>query len=117
MLDRIRGFWMLWALEKKATSEVKMGNDVKAGWKTSEFWLAVLAQAPTIVGLFLGATNPITIGIGSAVAIGYIIARSNVKGKVGAVAVVAGLQAAAEAAKAADTSVSVNVNSPEAPKP
>lgn len=57
-------------------------NTVTPGWKTSEFWLMIVHQLPTVVAVLLGASNPVTLGIGAASALGasiYTACRSNVK--------------------------------------
>ena len=74
---------------------VTMDGTIKPGWKTTEFWLTILAQAPTVLGIFLGASNPITIGISAAATIAYTLGRSWNKGNALAV-----LQGAASAAQA-----------------
>lgn len=99
MLDKLRALLKLWDLEKQAVKEIKMGNEIKPGWKTSEFWLSLLAQVPAIVGLFLGTSNPAVIAVGAAVNIAFILGRSHVKAKIGMAAAMAAVQAAADAAK------------------
>lgn len=57
-------------------------NTVTPGWKTSEFWLTVVHQLPTLLAVLLGASNPVTIAIGAASALGasiYSASRSHVK--------------------------------------
>lgn len=59
-----------------------MGTTVTPGYKTSEFWLHIIAQVPTILALFLGASNPITIAVAAVGALGsavYTISRSGLK--------------------------------------
>ena len=74
-------------------------DGIKAGFKTTEFWLTVLAQVPTVIGLFVGQTNPITVGIGAACVIAYNVLRSAQKTVVAKAAILAAVQAAAEATK------------------
>lgn len=94
MFGRLGALFKLRALEKQAFAEVQMGSDVKPGWQTTEFWLTVAMQVPMVAGVFLGQTNPITIGIGAACAIFYNILRSNHKTEMGKASIVAALQAA-----------------------
>lgn len=42
---------------------------VKPGWKTTEFWFAVFHQVPTILAIALGASNPVTLGLGAAMGV------------------------------------------------
>jgi hypothetical protein len=98
-LDMVKLWWTLRGDVKAARSEVTMDGATKPGWKTTEFWLTLATQVPMIVGIFLGATNPITIGLGAAATIAYTLGRSWSKGNAVAVAQAA-LAAAAEAAKA-----------------
>ena len=52
------------------------------GWRTSEFWLHILSLIPMGLGIALGASNPVTIGVGAAAALGasiYTACRSQVK--------------------------------------
>ena len=75
-----------------------MDAQAKPGWKTTEFWLTVATQIPVVLGIFLGASNPITIGVGAAATIAYTLGRAWSKSN-GAQVALAALQAAAEEAK------------------
>lgn len=98
-LKLIKAWWILRGQYKGAKTEVKMENgEMKPGWKTTEFWLTLATQVPVVVGIFLGATNPITLGLGAAATIAYTLGRSWSKGNAASVAKAA-LEAAAEAAK------------------
>ena len=96
VINEIRGFLMLWKLEKKA-KEVAM-DQTKPGWKTTEFWITLIPQIPVIAGLFLGATNPIVLGIAAATSIAYTIIRSNHKEQMAGILGQAALDAAAKKA-------------------
>lgn len=92
-------------LEKEEVKETKMSDPaagpsvvVTPGWKTSEFWLSLLPQVPVVLGVFLGSTNPITLGIGAVCALGYTLSRAYVKGQASQ-ALVAAAQAASTAAQ------------------
>ena len=79
------------------------------GWKTSEFWLHIISQVPTVLALCLGASNPVTLGIGAAAMLGssiYTACRSNVKAT--------GLQVAVQAAQAAAQAITAATPSPAA---
>ena len=76
-----------------------MDNSSKPGWKTTEFWLTILTQVPTVLGLIMGASNPVTIGIGAAATIAYTLCRGWNKANGQSVALAA-LKAGAEAAQA-----------------
>jgi hypothetical protein len=55
---------------------------VTPGWKTSEFWLTLLHQIPTVLAIFLGASNPAVIAVGvvgGLVSAIYTANRSGVK--------------------------------------
>lgn len=89
--------WKAWGilstLKKEGEATTMNNGTVTPGWKTSEFWLHIAAQIPTIGALFLGASNPIVLGLTAACALGsaiYTVSRSQVK--------VAALTAAAQAA-------------------
>lgn len=82
----------------KAKQGVVMDQTTKPGWKTTEFWLTILTQIPTVLGLIMGASNPITIGIGAAATIAYTLCRAWNKSNAQAVAMAA-LQAGAKAAE------------------
>lgn len=59
-----------------------MDNQVTPGWKTSEFWLHILAYAPAIAAIFLPPTAPILLGITAVshlAAAVYTAQRSGVK--------------------------------------
>ena len=93
--------WKLWGiastLEKEAVKENTMGTVVTPGWKTSEFWLHIAAQVPAIVGMFLGASNPVVIALSAVYGLGsvaYTFSRSGLKSD----AIVAASAAAAQAA-------------------
>lgn len=77
---------------------------VTPGWKTSEFWLHILAQAPAVLGIFIGAANPVVIGVAAFANLGaavYTAMRSNVKiASIGATAAPAAVDAANAAAAA-----------------
>ena len=77
-----------------------MGSTVEPGWKTSEFWMHILAQVPTVLALFLGASNPITIAVAAAGTLAsgiYTVSRSGLKSD----ALTAAASAAATAAASA----------------
>lgn len=106
MFDKLKAYLMIWKLTSQATKEVEMNNISRPGWKTTEFWvLGVLPQVPTVVGLFLGSTNPITLAVGAACAIAYGILRTTNKTAVAKAVIMAGIQAGADAAKSADVAV------------
>ena len=50
-----------------------MKRQVKPGWKTTEFWLHIVSQLPTVAALALGASNPVTLGIGAFAALSSVI--------------------------------------------
>jgi hypothetical protein len=81
------------------------------GWRTSEFWLHLVSLVPMALGVALGASNPVTIGVGAAATLGaavYTACRSNVKAT--------GLAVAANAAQAAAAAITAQVKS-ETPAP
>lgn len=105
--------WQLWgiftSIEKDAVKETTMGSTVTPGWKTSEFWLHILAQVPTVLALFLGASNPITIAVAAAGTLAsgiYTFSRSGLKSD----ALTAAASAAATAAAAALNQASPDVS-------
>lgn len=111
----IKAWFIISDIEKQAVKEIKVNNQVKPGWKTTEFWLTALTQVPTILGLFLGASNPITIGVGAAAVIAYTLGRNWTKSNAGAVALAA-VKAAADAATALPpVSMAVPSAAPAAP--
>ncbi len=77
-----------------------MDNQVTPGWKTSEFWLHIVGQVPAVLGIIMGASNPVVLGVsavcGLASAI-YTACRSQVK----VAALVSGAQAATTAINSA----------------
>ena len=87
--------------------------EAKPGWKTTEFWMTIVAQVPVVLGIFIGVSNPITIGVGAAATIAYTLSRAWSKSN-GATVTLAALQAAAEAAKALPAASS---GPQDAPKP
>lgn len=96
--------WKLWGvaseLEKEAVKENKMGTTVTPGWKTSEFWLHIVAQLPAVLGMFLGASNPVVIAVAAVSALGsavYTVSRSNLKSDALTSAAAAAASAAADA--------------------
>lgn len=93
--------YKLWRIYRQTKEEATKMNEQanKPGWKTTEFWLTVLAQVPAVLGIFLGASNPITIGVGAACVVAYTLGRSFNKANASQVALAA-LKAAEEAAKA-----------------
>ena len=95
ILTALRAYTMLEDDMKKAKEEVNMEGLTKAGWKTSEFWLTILAQVPTLLGMFLGASNPITLGVGAAAIVAYTLGRS--WSKANALAILQGAATAATA--------------------
>lgn len=116
IIDSVKGLWALRGLVAEAKKEITVNNEIKPGWKTSEFWLHIASQLPTVLGLFLGASNPIVIALTAAGALAasvYTLSRSNLKG--------AALSAAAsDAAKAASdslTKAAADAPKAEAPKP
>ncbi len=59
-----------------------MNNTVTPGWKTSEFWIHLLAYAPVVAAVFLPASSPILLGIAAVTHLGsafYTAQRSGVK--------------------------------------
>lgn len=59
------------------------------GWKTSEFWLHIVSLVPMVLGVALGASNPVTLGVGAVATIGaavYTASRSGVKSSAAQVA-------------------------------
>ncbi len=70
-------------LETEAEEEIKMpDNTTKPGWKTSEFWLHVLAYAPAVAACFLPPSAPALIAISAVAhlaAAAYTFSRSGVK--------------------------------------
>lgn len=50
LFDKIKALWSLNSFYKKIKEEYKMDSTVKPGWKTSEFWLSLLALGVTLVG-------------------------------------------------------------------
>ena len=89
--------WKLYCILSKDIAQGEHMNAQKPGWKTTEFWLTILAQVPAVVGIFAGAANPITIGISAAATIAYTLCRSFSKAN-GAAVALAALQAGAQAA-------------------
>lgn len=83
--------------QKKAKEEVIMEGQTKPGWKTTEFWLTVATQIPMIVGIFIGASNPITLGLSAAATVAYTLGRAWSKANAAQVALTALAAAAAEA--------------------
>ena len=78
------------------------------GWRTSEFWLHILSLVPMGLGIAIGASNPITLGVGALATIGasvYTASRSGVKSSAvqvaasAAPAIAAAINAAAAPAK------------------
>lgn len=84
--------------EKLAVKEVIVDNQTKPGYKTTEFWMTLLMNVPAVLGLFIGASNPITLAIGGVATVAYTLSRAWSKGNATAVAMAA-LQAAADKAK------------------
>lgn len=79
-----------------------MDTTVTPGWKTSEFWLHIVSQLPAVLGIFLGASNPIVLGVAAVGALAssvYTFSRSGLKSDAMAAA-------AASAASAAATEIS-----------
>ncbi len=70
-------------LETEAEQDTKMpDNTTKPGWKTSEFWLHVLAYAPAVAAIFLPPSAPALIAISAVAhlsAAAYTFSRSGVK--------------------------------------
>jgi hypothetical protein len=65
---------------KDAKKETKTMNEIKAGWKTSEFWLTVFTSAGTLVGQIQGVIpEPWGAVIAAVCTMGYTIARAFVK--------------------------------------
>jgi hypothetical protein len=95
-LEAIKLFGMYRRLRKEGTTVNETTN--KPGYKTTEFWMTVLVQIPAVLGIFLGATNPIVIGVGAAATIAYTLSRAWSKSNAGAIALAA-LKAAEEEAK------------------
>lgn len=96
--------WKVWGifstLENEAEGKTMDNGTVTPGWKTSEFWLHIAAQIPTVAALLLGASNPVVLGLTAACALGsaiYTISRSNVK----VTALTAAAQAAADSLNSA----------------
>lgn len=78
------------------------------GWKTSEFWLHILSFVPMALGAALGASNPVTLGVGAIAVLGssiYTASRSHIKST--------GVQVAAKAAIAASDAINASVKASE----
>ena len=96
----------LWMIERSlkalASKGVKMETgEIKEGWKTTEFWLTLLAQAPAIIAMTLGTSSKLALGLSAICTIVYTLARTWHKAgsaNLGTVALAAAT-AAAEAAK------------------
>lgn len=85
----LQAYWKISSLESEAVEVKTVNNQAKPGWKTSEFWLHVLAQAPAIAGIFLGATNPVVLGLAAISTLGaavYTASRTSVKNQAGTIA-------------------------------
>lgn len=98
--------WKLWRIydnleaEEKGDTKMNNGTIVTPGWKTSEFWLHIASQIPTIAAFVLGASNPVVLGLAAAYTLGsaiYTVSRSQVK----VAAITAAATAAADALNAA----------------
>lgn len=96
--------WKLWGifttLETEAKKETTMGTTVTPGWKTSEFWLHIIAQLPSVLAVFLGASSPIVIAVAAAGGLAssvYTFSRSGLKSDALTAAASAAASAAADA--------------------
>lgn len=93
---KLWGIWSTIAADEKKETTMNPQGAVTPGWKTSEFWLHLAAQIPTVAAVFLGAANPVVLALTAACALGsaiYTVSRSQVK----VAAITAGAQAAADA--------------------
>jgi hypothetical protein len=94
---------VLMAISKMVTEgeqEIKMNGTVTPGWKTSEFWLHIFCQIPSVLGMLIGASNPIVLAMTAAGALAsavYTISRSGLK----STAITAAASTAATAAASA----------------
>ena len=111
ILDDIKALLVFKKAVSDAVLETKMNNVPTPGWKTSEFWMHLLAQLPALAAMFFGANSSATIGIAVGANLGaaiYTACRSNVK-----MAALDALKNATDALNAASASASAPV--PSAP--
>lgn len=105
IITNARAFLILGKMIDDAKKETKMGNEITPGYKTSEFWLHIVAQLPMVLGLFLGASNPVVIAVAAAGALAsavYTVSRSGLKKEaIASVAAAAATAAADSLAKSA----------------
>jgi hypothetical protein len=97
-VDAVKLFFLVRRIQHDAVKEIIMENQAKPGWKTTEFWLTIATQVPVVVGVFIGASNPITLGLGAAATIAYTLSRAWSKSN-GAAVALAALDAAAKKAQ------------------
>ena len=76
LLDKWRTYQLLKKLEEKATEEIKMNEQVKSGWQTTQFWVTILANAPALAGLIAGHDSQAAIIVATLVNCVYVIART-----------------------------------------
>lgn len=122
MLAELRLLILFHKAYKEALTGVKVDNTVKPGWKTSEFWLHLLAMASGVLAIVPGVPAAAVVGvaaISNLAAAWYSYNRTDVKTTALSVALDAGTQAAnaaADAIKRAMASAPVTVP-PAAPAP
>jgi hypothetical protein len=75
---------LLWKVKEPAEHIIEEVSNVKAGWKTSEFWLTILSNLITIAGALQGVIDPKTAAVVLAALNGvYTTVRGIVKAKAG----------------------------------
>ena len=81
MFEKLRALFKIVGLIRQATGETKMGTEVKPGYKTTEFWLSLLANLPPMACMLTGKDSLPCMLAGALTAIVYIVQRGLLKQK------------------------------------
>jgi hypothetical protein len=82
IVTKVRALMAISDMISEGEKETTMNGTVTPGYKTSEFWLHILSQVPAVLGMFLGASNPIVLAVAAAGALAsavYTVSRSGLK--------------------------------------
>lgn len=121
LIQDVRALLFVRQILNEAKKEIIVDNQVAVGWKTSEFWMHLLAYVPTIAAIFLPSTAPLMLGISAFAHLGaaaYGFNRSSVKVAALAPDGISLLESVADALKKAAASAQVPAPAtPAAPAP
>lgn len=81
MFEKIKMLLKIRSLANMATKEIQMGNEQKSGWRTTEFWLTLLANAPMIACTIKGHESLACLIAGALATISYHWQRGTIKQK------------------------------------